>query len=93
MLLLGLLLVAIAGAAVIGAFFVLDGDAASYFGIDIAPLTVFLIGAATVVLLGLGMKLTRHGAKRELRQRREHRRLTRLAAREGSEQRDGDRET
>lgn len=78
MLILGLLLIAVAAAAATGALFLLDGDA-TYFGLDMSALTLFLLGAGTVALLVAGLKLVRLGAKRELRQRREHKRLAKLS--------------
>jgi membrane protein implicated in regulation of membrane protease activity len=75
MLILGLLLIGLAAAAVVAAVFALDGENISYLGFDIAPLTLFLLGAASVLLLGIGARLARFGAKRELRLRRENRRL------------------
>jgi hypothetical protein len=78
MLIFGLLLVAVAAAAAVGAVFLLDGDV-EYFGIDTDPLTVFLAGAGAVGLLLLGLKLTGFGARRGLRQRKEHRRLAELS--------------
>jgi hypothetical protein len=78
MMILGLLLIAIAGAAAIGAVFLLDGDV-TYAGIDMDAFTLFLIGAVTVALLVVGLKLTGFGAKRQLRQRREHKRLAKLS--------------
>jgi membrane-bound ClpP family serine protease len=78
MLIFGLLLVAVAAAAAVGAVFLLDGDV-EYFGVDTEPLTVFLAGAVAVGLLVLGLKLTGFGARRGLRQRKEHRRLAELS--------------
>jgi hypothetical protein len=78
MLIFGLLLVAVAAAATVGAVFLLEGNV-EYFGIDTDPLTVFLAGAAAVGLLVLGLKLTGFGARRGLRQRKEHRRLAELS--------------
>jgi hypothetical protein len=77
MLIFGLLLVTLAAAAAVGAVFLLDGEV-EYFGIDTDPLTVFLAGAGAVGLLVLGLKLTGFGARRGLRQRKEHRRLAEL---------------
>lgn len=78
MLILGLLLLALAAVAAIGAVFLLDGDV-TYFGVDMDAFTLFLVGAVTVALFVVGMKLTGFGAKRELRQRREHKRLAELS--------------
>jgi uncharacterized membrane protein len=77
MLILGLLLIVVAAVAAVGAVFLSSGDV-SYFGVDVDPLTYFLIGAGTVALLVLGLKLVRMGARRQLRQRREHKRLAQL---------------
>ena len=79
MLILGLLLIGLAAAAVVAAVFVLDGDNITYMGIDMGPLTLFLLGAGTVVALGLGARIARFGAKRELRLRRENRQLVKRA--------------
>jgi membrane protein implicated in regulation of membrane protease activity len=78
MLILGLLLIVVAAVAAVGAVFVSSGEV-SYFGVDVDPLSYFLIGAGAVVLLVLGLKLVRTGAKRQLRQRREHKRLAQLS--------------
>jgi len=78
MLIFGLLLVAVAAAAAVGAVFLLDGDV-EYFGVETDALTVFLAGALAVALLVLGLKLTGFGARRGLRQRKEHRRLAELS--------------
>lgn len=78
MLILGLLLIAVAGVAAIGAVFLLEGDV-TYFGVDMDAFTLFLLGAVCVALLVVGLKLTGFGAKRELRQRREHKRLAELS--------------
>jgi len=78
MLIFGLLLIGVAVVAAVGAVFVSSGEV-SYFGVDVNPLTYFLIGAGTVALLVLGLKLVRRGAKRQLRQRREHKRLAELS--------------
>lgn len=78
MLLLGLLLIALAAVAAVAAVFLLDGEV-TYLGIDMNALTLFLLGASTVAVLVLGLKLTGFGAKRELRQRREHKKLAKLS--------------
>jgi len=90
MMVLGLLLVALAAFAAVGAVFLLDGDA-SYFGIDLDAFSVFLLGAATAALIVVGVKLVRMGARRQLRARREHKRLSKLSDKlEASERRDGE---
>ena len=78
MLIFGLLLIGVAVVAAVGAVFVSSGEV-SYVGIDLGPLTYFLIGGGSVALLVLGLKLVRTGARRELKRRREHKRLTQLS--------------
>lgn len=78
MLILGLLLIAVAALAAVGAVFVLDGEA-TYFGVETDAFTVFLVGAASVAVFVAGLKLTGFGARREIRARREHKQLSRLS--------------
>lgn len=78
MLILGLLLIAIAAAAVVAALFSSSGEV-TYLGSDVDALTFFLVGVGATVLLLLGLKLVGFGAKRELRQRREHKKLAQLS--------------
>ena len=79
MVIVGLLLIALAAAAILAAVFATDGSDLTYLGFDVAPLTLFLIGMGTVVALAFGTRLSRFGVKRGLRRRREDRRLAKEA--------------
>ena len=79
MLLLGLLLIALAIAAVVAAIFATDSSELSYLGFDVSPLVLFLIGVGTVVALGTGLRLSRFVVKRDVRRRKESRRLAKEA--------------
>ncbi len=79
MMFLGLLLIALAGLGTVGAVFLLDGQEIEYFGFGVEPLTVFLAGVACTALAVLGFKLVGFGARREFRQRKEHRQLAKLS--------------
>jgi hypothetical protein len=74
MLLLGLLLIALAAAAVVAAVFATDSSGLTYLGFDVSALVLFLIGAGSVLALVVGAWLAKAGAKRDLRRRRETRR-------------------
>ncbi len=79
MLLLGLLLIAVAVAAVVAAIFATDSTELTYLGFDISPLALFLIGVGAVVALGFGLRLSRFVVKRDFRRRKEARRLAKEA--------------
>jgi hypothetical protein len=81
MMLLGLLLMGAAVIAVLAAVLSTSGTA-SFLGADLGARTIFLLGLASGLALLWGWSLTRLGAKRELRHRRESRRLRELQARE-----------
>lgn len=81
MLMLGLILIGLAAAAILGAFFVTDGGQVSYFGIEMPPLAIFLVGAATVGVIWLGFVLTTYGTKRGLRTRKERKEINHLSER------------
>lgn len=79
MVILGLVLLALAAIAVVGALFTLDGPQVEYFGYDLSPVTLFFVGAVTVALIALGMMLIGSGTRRSIRHRRERKRLTELS--------------
>ena len=81
MMLLGLLLMGAAALGVVAALFSTSGTA-SFLGADLGARTIFLLGLASGLALLWGWSLARVGAKRELRHRREGRRLRELQARE-----------
>ena len=84
MMLLGLLLMGAAVIAVLAAAVSTSGTA-SFLGVDLGARTIFLLGLASGLALLWGWSLTRLGAKRELRHRRESRRLRELQAREATQ--------
>ena len=81
MLLLGLVLLVI-GVLVLLAGIFTAGDAgnASLIGIHLGATAVFLLGVFAGVAILWGLSLSKFGGKRQLRQRREQRRLQGLAA-------------
>lgn len=79
MVILGFLLLALATLVVIGALFTIDGADVELYGIEMAPLALFFVGAATVAVIGLGAMLISSGTRRGLRHRRERKRLTELS--------------
>jgi hypothetical protein len=91
MLILGLLLIAVAAAAIVAAVFSSGGEV-SYLGTDVDALTFFLVGVGAAVLLLAGLKLIRLGARRELRQRREHKKLAQLSDKLDKVEADRDRD-
>lgn len=89
MVVVGLLLVAVGVLAVVAAVVASSGTAA-YLGLDLSSATLFFLGVAATLAVIVGLGLTRAGAGRAIRRRREHRRLQTLE-REGRErQRDED---
>ena len=81
MLVLGLVLLVV-GALVLLAGIFTAGDAgnASLIGIHLGATAVFLLGVFAGVAILWGLSLTRYGGRRQLRQRKEQRRLQGLAA-------------
>jgi hypothetical protein len=81
MLVLGLVLL-VAGALVLvaGIFTAGDSGNASLIGIHLGATAVFLLGVFSGVAILWGLSLIRYGGKRQLRQRKEQRRLQGLAA-------------
>jgi membrane protein implicated in regulation of membrane protease activity len=77
MVVIGLLLVAVGVLAVVAAVVASSGTAA-YLGLDLNSATLFFLGVAATLAVIVGMGLTRAGAGRAVRRRREHRRLQTL---------------
>jgi hypothetical protein len=88
MLMLGLLLMAVGVIAVLAAVVSTSGTA-SFLGVDLGARTIFLLGLASGVAILWGWSLSRIGARRELRHRREGRRLRDLQARDSERPTDG----
>ncbi len=82
MMLLGLLLMGVAVVGVLAALSSSTSGTASFLGADLGARTIFLLGLAAGLALLWGWSLTRLGLKRELRHRREGRRLRQLQASE-----------
>lgn len=75
---LGLILILLGALTVIAAVGTADGSA-ELLGIDINALTMFLIGVAAGAAILWGFALAKWGTKRNLRQRRETKRLNELS--------------
>ncbi len=92
MVVLGLILMALAAVAVVGALFTVDGST-QLFGIDLSAAALFFVGLGAGLALMWGAGLARWGARRSLRRRREGRQLRelqeKLDRREAEERRDG----
>ncbi len=78
MVILGMLLLGIGIIAILAAVFVSSGTA-EMLGMDLSSLTIFLIGVAAGAAVLWGFTILKLGTKRELRQRREHKELSRLS--------------
>ncbi|MFN8195496.1 MAG: hypothetical protein U0R80_14590 [Nocardioidaceae bacterium] len=78
MVILGLLLIVLGGLAVVAAVLTADGSA-SLLGFDLSVLTVFLTGVVAGAFVLWGWSILKYGTKRELRQRRERRKLAELS--------------
>jgi hypothetical protein len=81
MLVLGLLVIAVGAVLVIGGVFAtgLDGGDLEFLGVGVSPTVVFVLGLVAGVALLFGASLTKFGAKRELRHRKEQRKLDELS--------------
>lgn len=80
MLVLGLLLVLLALGLAAIALFLTEGDGVELAGQSVEPLTLYVLGAATVAVLVVGWVLIRTGTRRGLQHRRERRQLEELSA-------------
>jgi hypothetical protein len=81
MLVLGLILIAFGVLVLLAGLFTTgDTGAASLLGIHLGATSVFLAGVFAGVAILWGISLTRIGTKRELRHRRDQKRLEELSA-------------
>jgi hypothetical protein len=78
MVVLGLLLILLGGAAILAAVFLSEGTA-SLLGSDLSALSIFLIGVGTGAAIIWGYTVLKWGTRRSLAQRRERRELNRLS--------------
>lgn len=81
MLLLGLLIIAVGAVLLIGGIFAAEvsGQQVELLGIDLSPMAFFLAGTAAGVLVLLGLWVSKAGARRELRQRKERKEMADLS--------------
>jgi hypothetical protein len=80
MLAVGLILLALGVLALLAGLFTAgDHGDASLLGIHLGATSVFLVGVFAGVAILCGLSLSRYGTKRELRHRRERRRLAELS--------------
>jgi hypothetical protein len=81
MLILGLVVVGLGVALVIAAFFTAEvsGGQLEIVGTEVGAVTLFVLGVAAGVAILFGLSLTKFGARRTWRQRREHQRLNELS--------------
>lgn len=90
MVVLGLVLILVAAAATGFAFLASNVGHSSVglnaYGVSlgVSPSTIFVAGAASLLLLLLGIALIRRGARRKVKQRREIRQLRRRGTQDGS---------
>jgi hypothetical protein len=81
MVILGLILIALGGLAIVSAVFAteIDNGQLTYLSIDVSPLVLFLIGVASAVAILWGFAISKFGGKRSWARRREQKRLTELS--------------
>lgn len=81
MLLLGLIIIAVGAVLVILGVFgtEVSGSEVEIMGIEVSPTVLFLLGLVAGVCILFGFTVTRFGAKRELRQRKEQKKLDELS--------------
>jgi hypothetical protein len=81
MVILGLVLIALGGLAIVSAVFAseIDGDKVQFLGMDMGTVAFFLIGVGSAVAIWWGLSLFRIGSKRSWARRKEQKRLTELS--------------
>ena len=87
MLALGLILIIVAALVVLTVLFGANNASITFdltlFDVQTTPLGVFLMGAATLLVLVTGLALVQRGTRSQLQLRRDRKELARLHAREG----------
>ena len=78
MVILGLLLIVLGALAIVAAVFTGTGTT-SLLGFDMSALAIFVVGVAAGAFILWGWAVLKYGTKRELRARRERRRLNELS--------------
>ena len=89
MIVLGLLLIA-AGAVAVAAALLSSSGSASFLGADLGAATIFFLGLAAGLAILWGYSLTKLGARRSWRLRRENRHLREVNERNAQGNRTGD---
>ena len=81
MLILGLVVVGLGAALIIAAIFTAEvsGGQLEIVGTEVGAVTLFVLGVAAGIAILFGSSITKYGARRSLRQRREHQRLNELS--------------
>ena len=81
MLILGLVIIAVGAILVIGGLFATEmkGSDIEFFGIGVTPTAFFLIGLLAGLFILFGLSVTKWGAKRELKQRKEQKKMDELS--------------
>ena len=99
MVVLGLLVLAVGVVVILAALFTAESSAAGIevLGLDVGPVTLFLLGVGATLAVLWGFAIFRFGTKRALQARREHKQLSELSdklekveAKERHENRDED---
>lgn len=85
MLLLGLILIALGGLAIVAAVFTaeLNDGKIEYLGTDLSALAIFLVGLGAGAAILLGLSLFKWGTKRGLARRREQKKMDELSEKLG----------
>ena len=81
MILLGLILIALGGLAILAALFTAEmaGDDVELLGIELTPVGLFLVGLGAGLAIWWGFWLFKAGSARSLARRRERKRLAELS--------------
>ncbi len=83
MLILGLVLIAAGGLLIVAAIFTAEttgtGAALEILGTEVGAVTLFLLGLGAGIAILWGLSVTKFGARRSLKQRREQSKLTELS--------------
>jgi len=83
MLILGLVLIGAGALLIVAAIFTADttgtGAAVEILGTEVGAITLFLLGVGAGIAILFGLSLSKFGARRSLKHRREQHRLTELS--------------
>ena len=81
MIVLGLILIALAGLAIVAAVFTAElvGSQLEYLGVEVGPVALFLIGLGSGLAIWWGFWIFKSGSRRSLARRREQKKLNELS--------------